>query len=135
MDKIEKNGNTYHGLIDQISETFVQGQRQAVIAVNSNLVDTYWKVGQYIVEFEQNGLDRATYGSGLLENLSKDLSLRHGKGFSLSNIKRMRQFYRVYPIGATASHQLSWSHYIELLKIDDDFERSFWTDEYVPRLF
>ena len=126
MDKIEKSGNTYHGLVDQISETFVQGQRQAVIAVNSHLVDTYWKVGQYIVKFEQNGQDRATYGSGLLENLSKDLSLRHGKGFSLSNIKRMRQFYRACPIGATTSHQLSWSHYIELLKIDDNLERGFY---------
>lgn len=73
------------------------------------------KIGgaEYIVDFEQNGQERATYGSGLLENLSKDLSMRHGKGFSLSNIKRMRQFYLTYPIGAEAPHQLSWSHYVE----------------------
>jgi hypothetical protein len=107
MNKIEKSGSTYQGLVNQISETYAQGQRQAVIVVNSHLVDTYWKVGRDIVEFEQNGQDRAIYGSRLLENLSKDLSLRHGKGFSLSNMKRMRQFYTVYPIGAEASHQLS----------------------------
>ena len=70
----------YQGLIQQISETYIQGQRQAVLAVNSHLVDTYWKVGQYIVEFEQKGAERAVYGKGLLENLSKDLSLLHGKG-------------------------------------------------------
>jgi predicted nuclease of restriction endonuclease-like (RecB) superfamily len=129
MNKIEKSGNTYQGLVNQISETFVQGQRQAVIAVNSHIVDTYWKVGRYIVEFEQSGQDRAVYGAKLLENLSKDLALRHGKGFSLSNVKRMRQFYAVYPIGAKASHQLSWSHYVELLKIDDQLERSFYEQQ------
>jgi len=79
----------------------------------------------------------------LLERLSKDLSLSFGKGFSLSNIKRFRQFYSAYPIGAeaphqldtenqsdtigaTVSHQLSWSHYVELLKIADPLERSFY---------
>ena len=116
----------YQGLVQQISETYSQGLRQAVLAVHSHLVDTYWKVGQYIVEFEQQGAERAVYGKGLLENLSKELSLLHGKGFSLSNLKRMRQFYMVYPIGAKPSHQLSWSHYIELLKIDDELERSFY---------
>ncbi len=126
MNQIEKSNNTYQGLVNQISETFVQGQRKAVIAVNSHLVDTYWRVGQYIVEFEQNGQDRATYGSALLENLSKDLSLQHGKGFSLSNVKRMRQFYATYSIGAEVPHQLSWTHIVELLKIEEPLERSFY---------
>ena len=103
---------SYQGLIRRISDTYTQGQRQAVLAVNSHLIDTYWKVGQYIVEFEQKGAERAVYGKGLLDNLSKNLSLLHGKGFSLSNLKRMRQFYIAFSIGAEASHQLSWSHYI-----------------------
>jgi hypothetical protein len=67
----------------------------------------------------------------LLENLSKDLSLAHGKGFSLSNLKRMRQFYIVFPIGATPSHQLNWSIIVELLKIDDPLERSFYEKQSV----
>ncbi|MDR0797025.1 MAG: PDDEXK nuclease domain-containing protein [Tannerella sp.] len=121
----------YQGLIRQISETYIQGQRQAVLAVNSHLIDTYWKVGQYIVEFEQKGEARAVYGKGLLENLSKDLSLLHGKGFSLSNLKRMRQFYVTYPIGAEAPHQLSWTHCVELLKINDPLERSFYLNQSV----
>ena len=114
---MQNQENAYQELIRKISETCTQGQKQAVLAVNNHLIDTYWKVGQYIVEFEQKGAERAIYGKGLLENLSKDLSLLHGKGFSLSNMKRMRQFYLAYPIGAKPSHQLSWSHYIELLKM------------------
>ena len=126
MDKIEKSNNTYQGLVKHISETYEEGRKQAVLAVNSHLVDTYWRVGQYIVDFEQNGQERATYGSGLLKKLSKDLSMQHGKGFSLSNIKRMRQLYLTYPIGAEPPHQLSWTHLVELLKIDNPLERSFY---------
>ncbi len=127
--EITKNNTGYQGLIRQISETYLLGQKQAVISVNSHLLETYWKTGQYIVEYEQAGKAKAEYGKGLLENLSKDLALLHGKGFSLSNLKRMRQFYLVYPIGAKASHQLSWSHFIELLKIDDPLERSFYESQ------
>ncbi len=53
---------------------------------------TYWQIGQQIVEFEQNGNTKAIYGKSILENLSKDLSFQHGKGFSLSNLERIRQF-------------------------------------------
>ena len=109
----------YKDLISQISETFVDGQRKAVVAVNYHLVDTYWKIGQYIVEYEQAGSGKAEYGKKLLEHLSKDLSLLHGRGFSLSNVKRMRQFYVAFPISAELPHQLSWTHFVELLKIDD----------------
>ncbi len=116
----------YEGLLSQISQTYLQGKQKAVNAVNLYLVDTYWKVGQYIVDFEQNGKGRAEYGKGLLERLSKDLTLMHGKGFSVSNIQRMRQLYEEYPIYATLSHELSWSHYVELLKIEDKLERSFY---------
>ena len=119
----------YRQLISQISETFVSGQQKAVIAVNSCLVETYWTIGQYIVEYEQGGSGRAEYGKRLLEQLSKDLSLLHGKGFSISNIKRMRQFYLVFPISAELPHQLSWTHFVELLKIDDPLERSFYLQQ------
>ena len=81
------------------------------------------------MEFEQGGKTRADYGTGLLASLSLDLSLRHGKGFSRSNVKRFRQFYLVYPKGAKASHLLSWSHYVELLKLDDELERSFYEQQ------
>jgi len=119
----------YCGLVQQISTAFVHGQKRAMTAVNSCLVETYWEIGQYIVEYEQQGKEKAVYGSALLEKLSRDLKLLHGKGFSRSNIQRMRQFYVMYPICATASHKLSWSHWVEILKIDDDLERNFYEQQ------
>ena len=126
METILPDKSGYKALVTQISEMFVQGQRQAIVTVNRHLVETYWEVGRYIVDYEQQGSKKAAYGDNLLDRLSKDLTFLDGRGFSLSNIKRMRQFYILYPIGATASHQLSWSHYIELLKIEDEVERSFY---------
>lgn len=90
--------NNYNKLVSKISETYVKGKQKAVIAVSRQITETYWKVGEQIVEFEQEGKQRAEYGANLIENLSKDLSLLHGKGFSLSNVKRMRQFYIEYPM-------------------------------------
>ena len=119
----------YQSLVNTIAQTFEQGRQLAARAVNTNLLQTYWQIGHYIVEYEQKGNDRATYGEALLASLSKDLSNVHGKGFSLSNMKRFRQFYLVYPNSATLSHQLSWSHYVELLKIDNELERSFYAKQ------
>jgi predicted nuclease of restriction endonuclease-like (RecB) superfamily len=116
----------YQHLIIKISDTYVSGQVRATQAVNIQLLETYWQIGQHIVEFEQGGNTKAAYGKALISTLAKDLSLLHGKGFSASNVKRFRQFYLVYPIGATVSHQLSWSHVVEFLKIDDPLERNFY---------
>jgi predicted nuclease of restriction endonuclease-like (RecB) superfamily len=117
----------YDQLVHQISDTYIQGQRKAVAAVNSTMVETYWQIGQYIIEFEQGGQIKAAYGKALLPNLSKDLTLSFGKGFSLSNIIRMRQLYSIFPIYAELPHKLSWTHLVELLKIEDPIERSFYT--------
>lgn len=119
----------YNQLIHQISETYIQGQRKAVAAVNSTMVETYWQIGQYIVEFEQGGNIKAEYGKALLKNLSKDLSLVHDKGFSLSNVYLMRQFFIIYPKFQTVSgilKNLSWSHFCELIPIENEFERQFY---------
>lgn len=116
----------YKILLENISYTYTNGRIAATRAVNRQLLDTYWQIGQYIVEFEQGGKTKAAFGSGLLEKLAKDLSMSYGKGFSLSNVKRFRQFYINFPISATLSHQLTWSHYVELLKIDHALERNFY---------
>jgi hypothetical protein len=116
----------YEGLVKKISASYATAQAKAVNVVNASLLDAYWQIGRYIVEYEQKGSAKAVYGKKLLEILSKDFSLMHGKGFSLSNLKRMRQLYSLYSIGAKPSHQLSWSHYVELLKIDDPLERNFY---------
>ena len=116
----------YDGLLDKISQTYTHGRVQAVQAVNAQITQTYWQVGQHIVEFEQGGKVRAEYGKALVTRLAQDLGLRHGKGFSRSNLVYMRLLYLHYPISQKPSHQLSWSHYVELLKLDDDLERSFY---------
>ncbi|MDD3476768.1 MAG: DUF1016 N-terminal domain-containing protein [Sulfurimonas sp.] len=107
----------YKNLLDTICETYETGKVRAFNAVNTELVKTYWEIGKYIVEFEQNGAKKAEYGKGLLEQLSGDLSIKYGKGFSRSNLVRFRQFYSAYPICSTLSHKLSWSHIVEFLKI------------------
>ena len=119
----------YQHLLGRISTTYTAGQAQAVKAVNTLITETYWQIGRDIVEFEQGGKVRADYGKGLLERLSRDLTLRHGKGFSRSNLSRFRQFYLAYPICATLSHKLSWSVISELLKIEDPLERSFYEQQ------
>ncbi len=123
LDKIDKN---YQSLISQISDTYLDGQSRAVLSVNSFLVETYWQIGRYTVEFEQEGKTKAEYGKYLIDNLSKDLTNRIGKGFSKSNLLYIRLFYLEFPKGEKPSHLLSWSHYVELLKISDKLERSFY---------
>lgn len=127
--EIAKNNNDYLGLVNQISEVYLQGKSKAVISVNNHLVDTYWQIGKYIVEFEQKGAQRAEYGKFLIENLSKDLKLKLGKGFNRSNLVYMRLFFLEYPISAKPSHLLTWSHYKEFLKINDKLERSFYEQQ------
>ena len=127
MDNLpDKNSDGYERLVNQISNAFKVGYQKAVLAVNSNMVETYWKIGHSIVEFDQGGNFKAKYGKALLENLSKDLTRLHGKGFSRSNLNYMRLFYQHFPICETVSHKLNWSHICELVKIDDALERSFY---------
>lgn len=121
--------NEYQALLGRISQIYAEGQLRAYQAVDAQMTETYWKIGHDIVEFEQGGKVKATYGKALITNLSRDLTLRHGKGFSRSNLIRFRQFYLTFPIGATVSHQLSWSHIVELLKLDDPLERSFYQQQ------
>lgn len=128
---IQAAKSEYENLLGTISQAYENGRIKAFQAVNSELVKTYWEIGKYIVEFEQYGAKKATYGKNLLEQLSKDLTIKHGKGFSRSNLVRFRQFYIAYPICATLSHKLSWSHIVELLKISDDMEREFYEKQTV----
>ena len=159
---MQTDNSNYKQLIDAISALYTVGKVKSFQAVNTVLLETYWTIGQHIVEFEQKGNLKAEYGDKLLERISKDLSLQLGKGFSLSNIYRFKQFYLCFQIfakpsqdlaipqnndnsilakpsqelistenkydliGGTVSHQLSWSHYVELLKIDNPIERSFY---------
>ena len=81
------------------------------------------------MEFEQGGNAKARYGEQLITNLAKDLTRLRGKGFSRSNLIYMRKFYLTFPKSETLSHQLTWSHYFELLKCDDTMEMQFYMKE------
>jgi predicted nuclease of restriction endonuclease-like (RecB) superfamily len=121
----EKN-NHYEILIDQIGQLLETGRHKAKQAVYNILIQTYWEIGRYIVEYEQKGKERAEYGTKLFDRLSKDLTLRYGKSFARSNFMNIRKLYLLYPIVQTLSGQLTWSHYCELLAIDDELERLFY---------
>lgn len=119
----------YEQLIAQIGSSLHSGRQQAAQAVNTILVQTYWHIGQHIVEFEQKGNERAEYGTQLFERLSKDLTQAYGKGFGRSNLLYMRKLYQCFPISGTLSHLLTWSHYYEILKADSELEISFYSKQ------
>lgn len=119
----------YDALICRIDYLWTSAKSRAVEAVNTELLDANWRTGQYIVEFEQKGKLRAEYGKFLISRLAKDLSARRGRGFSRSNLIYMRKFYICFPKSETVSHLLTWSHYFELLKCEDDMEMQFYLHE------
>jgi predicted nuclease of restriction endonuclease-like (RecB) superfamily len=121
-----KKQKGYSALIQNIGEILERGRKSASYAVNNILVRTYWEIGMKIVLFEQCGKEKTEYGSGLFEKIAHDLKVNHGRGFGRSNIIYMRLLYLKYPKSRTLSDQLSWSHYISLLSVDDDLERSFY---------
>lgn len=130
MSEIASN-TMLNSLIANIEETVMKAKEKLAGSVNSTMTETYWVIGKYIVESEQNGNIKATYGKRLLTTLSKELSLRLGKGYSRPNLNNMRKFYLTYPNCQVVSDKLSWSHICELIKIDDDLERSFYEKETV----
>ncbi len=123
----QKPGNLYN----KVSELLRQARSSVVRAVNKTMVLTYFEIGKMIVEEEQNGKGRAGYGQQLIDELSQRLSKEFGKGFSSTNVKQMRSFYLIYSKGQTVSDEftLSWSHYLNLMRIDDVQERRFYEIE------
>ena len=117
----------------KVSELLKQAQSNVVQTVNKTMVTTYFEIGRMIVEEEQKGKERAEYGQQLINELSYKLSTEFGKGFSPTNIKQMRSFYLIYSKGQTVSDEfnLSWSHYLKLMRITNIEERHFYEIESV----
>jgi len=115
-----------HGEIRQLIET---ARAHVVTQVNQTLVLTYWQIGKTIKTEVLKESGRARYGAGILKQLAQGLSREYGSGFSYSSLTRMAKFYDCLPdhdIVATVSQQLSWSHFVELLKLDDTIKREFY---------
>lgn len=123
------DSDVYEELVDRISVLWDKARDKAFTEVNAELIEANWKTGQYIVEYEQAGKVRAAYGEQLLVRLSRDLTVRRGRGFSRSNLTYMRKLYLAFPKCETLSHKLTWSHYFELLKCDDPQEMQFYYNE------
>ncbi len=111
-----------------IRSSIVNAQRKLTTAVNSAMVEAYWEVGEQIYKACGES-DRAEYGKRLLEYLSAQLTAEFGKGFSVQNLRNMRQFYCMFPIRNTLCSELSWSHYRLLMRVPDEKARAFYTEE------
>lgn len=118
-------------LYSQIASVLSKSRQFVVSTVNTTMVRTYFEIGRIIVENEQNGKSRAEYGKETLKNLSERLTKDFGKGFSVTNLKQMRDFFLTNQNRQTVSDQfsLSWSHYLFLMRIDNTDERKFYEIE------
>jgi len=128
-------------LYNQIVSLLQEAKQQVLQTVNHTMVITYFEIGRMIVEEEQKGKERAEYGKALLKNLSKGLTSEFGRGFSVTNLQQMKRFFLIYQKQQTLSailnkHQpkpfqfsLSWSHYLTLMRIEDENERNFYEIE------
>jgi hypothetical protein len=105
---------SYLSFIINIGEILNHGRKSAILSINTILVKTYWQIGKEIIEFEQNGKEKAEYGSKLLEKLSKDLRINQNSCFSRRLLLDMRRFYLIYNKWQTVSAKLNWSQYVEL---------------------
>lgn len=128
MEKLIKSSNFERMILD-IEKLVNASKTELATSINKVMTVTYWSIGKYIVEFEQDGNAKAKYGKNLLFTISKELTLRLGKGYSRPNLNNMRKFYLKYSDCQTVSDKLSWSHICELIKIDDELERSFYEKE------
>ena len=132
---------TLTDLLRKISKLLNESRQGVIQAVNHTMVITYFEIGRMIVEEEQNGKERADYGSQHISDLSKSLTQEFGRGFYIRNLQQMRQFYNIYSKQQTLSakteksetlsenFKLSWSHYLKLMRIDDELERKFYEIE------
>ena len=93
------------------------------------MVESYWMIGQTIVEHEQRGEVRATYGKGVLKEVASRLTTEFGKGFDERELRKMRQFYLTFRIRDTLRPELTWSHYRRLISVGDEQARLWYMNE------
>jgi predicted nuclease of restriction endonuclease-like (RecB) superfamily len=116
-------------LLGSLRQLIAESRQQVLRAVDVVQVQTYWHIGQHIVEFEQGGAQRAAYGRGLLVQLGQALSTEFGRGFDATNLRHMRGFYLAFPIRDAVRRELSWTHYRLLLRVDSPEARQWYVNE------
>ena len=115
-------------IFEEIRDLVVNSRNRVYATVNTEMLNLYWNIGKIIMEIQQ-GNERATYGDAVLEKLSKKLTNEFGKGFSIINLRRMRKFYCLFKIRSSLMNELTWTHYLELIKIEDQNKRNFYLNE------
>lgn len=125
--------NRHSSLINEIKSILKNAQTKAISAVNSAMVFAYWEIGKRIVEEEQNGNEKADYGTFLLKELAQNLSVDLGKNFDERELRRIRQFYVTFPIRDTVRPELSWSHYRLLIRVESENVRMFYLNEAIEQ--
>lgn len=116
-------------LLGHLGELIRDARQKVLRTVDTVQVQTCWQIGRHIVEFEQEGAQRAAYGKRLLATLAKSLTAEFGKGFDNSNLRYMRLFYQAFPIRDALRHELSWTHYRRLLRVEDEHARRWYMNE------
>lgn len=132
MSEIDKSNQTLSNsshLFAEIREVLVTARRTAYKAVNFAMVTAYWNVGRLIVEDEQQGNTRAEYGKAILADLSKRLTNEFGKGFDERELRRIRQFYLVFPKWDALRPELTWTHYRLLIRVQNEQARLWYMNE------
>jgi len=131
MNSVNKTNS--EDLFQKIAGLLKEARLSVVRSINQTMVYTYFQVGKMIVEQEQQGEKRAEYGKKLIKELSDKLTKEFGKGFSITNLQQMKNFFLFYQKQQTASaksdFRLSWSHYLKLMRIEDADERNFYEIE------
>ena len=122
------NNTEINNLYGDIKKLVEESRNKVYKTVNIEMINLYWNIGKMIIA-KQGGNDKAGYKDYVLENLSIKLSNEFGRGFSKRNLERMRKFYLYYLIATNMLSQLTWSHYLELLKIKDKYKRNFYMHE------
>ena len=125
---LETHEDEINSIFNNIKELVISSRDRVYSTVNIEMLNLYWNIGKVIMEIQQ-GDERASYGESVLEKLSQKLTAEFGKGFSKRNLERMRKFYIYFPIATTVSSQLSWSHYLEIIKIEEESKRKFYLNE------
>ena len=120
------NQNFYEG----IKNILTTARNKVYQTANFAMVEAYWNIGKSIIE-EQGGNEKAEYGTGLLKELSKQMTQDFGKGFTVANLKNMRQFYLTFPNGYALRSELSWTHYRLLMRVENENAREFYMQEAV----
>lgn len=115
-------------VFEEIKKILQEARNKIYKTTNNAMVEAYWNIGKIIVE-KQSGNEKAEYGAELLKNLSKEMTKEFGKGFTIANLKNMRQFYLTFPKSYALRSELSWTHYRLLMRVENENARNFYIEE------